>query len=255
MVDSLQQLISELIQVKTSGSSLLGLSLLFSSASEEKKSVLLASSGDPLHTYNHLVNHFDSIIMPHQVTKLGAKPGWVVQESSIAMDGYTLTEIGAICYKLKTEPSEPDQTTSSGSSDYHAVLGHIAVRTPETNTILPPANSWLIDSRYVAWSSGSEGTRKLSMMLTWQQKNGNADLYTRYNIYVQKVTKSSNEEHHNKVKEAQYLGAAMVEAFYISDLEIPDGISTLKFIIQVTIDGISQKLEDCPSYQLAVQDS
>ncbi|VFQ80454.1 unnamed protein product [Cuscuta campestris] len=185
--------------------------------------------------------------MPHRVEKTGPELGWDVLESSIAMDGYTLTEIGAICYKL--------EKAISGSSEYNAVLGHISIRTPETTPSSrspPKANSWVIESRHIKWSSGSQGTRKLNMMLAWKllEHTSVTDLCLEYKVYVKKMTKSSDEE-----EEQVYLGAAMVEAFYVSNLQVPDGVSALEFIVQVSMDGISQKLEDSPSFKMDVQDS
>ncbi|CAH9121492.1 unnamed protein product [Cuscuta epithymum] len=232
--------------VRSSGSSLLGLYLdLLSSNSEKKTSILLASGTDSLLTHNQLAKHFGSIIMPRHIKKAGLEPGWAVQESSITMEGYTLTEIGAVCYDIK-------KSFSGSSTEYSAVLGHISVTTDSSiSPSIAPANSWVTESRYVQWSSDSKETRKLNMMLTWKQLEhvNIVGSSMQYKIYVKKINKLSDNE-----KEI-YLGDAMVEAFYVSDLEIPDRVSSLKFIIQVSIDGILRKLEDSPYYWMDVQDS
>ena len=55
-------------------------------------------------------------------------------------------------------------------------------------------------------------------------------------------------------KEQEYLGVAQVEAFYVSDFVVPSGTSSLKFIMQVRgTDAASQKLDDCPYFQLDVE--
>jgi len=49
----------------------------------------------------------------------------------------------------------------------------------------------------------------------------------------------------------EYLGTAHVEAFYVSDLAVPCGTSSLKFIVQVcTADGTCQKLDDSPAFSI-----
>ncbi|KAL3521256.1 hypothetical protein ACH5RR_019405 [Cinchona calisaya] len=246
--------------VKSNGSSLLGLSLQFSSALKDKRSVLLASRGNTLLTMNRFSSQFSSVIMPHRVTNVEAAPGWIMQESSIAMDGYTLTEIHAVCYManpvVKGSQLEPDghhPSLSVGQSEYSAVLGHLSIHTPSQNSDFPPATSWTVGSQYIQWSSGSEGSKKLSIKLTWQLKDGNDSLFPKYNIYVQKLGDSKPTDK-MLTEVAEYLGVAEVEMFYISDLVIPSATSSLKFIIQVCdLAGASQKLEDSPFLNLQVQ--
>ena len=86
-------------------------------------------------------------------------------------------------------------------------------------------------------------------------KDGNYSISRNYNVYVEKL---ANEAARNSggmlKKEQEYLGVAQVEAFYVSDFVVPFGTSNLKFIIQVRgTDGDSQKLDDCPYFQLAVE--
>ena len=70
----------------------MGLYLEFSSEMKGKKKLLLASQGK-----NKFLSKFSEVIEPRQLTKPDMAPGWVIQESSIAMNGYTLTEIHAVC--------------------------------------------------------------------------------------------------------------------------------------------------------------
>ena len=46
-----------------------------------------------------------------------------------------------------------------------------------------------------------------------------------------------------------FRGIAPVEAFYVSGMLIPHGVSSLKFIVQVSgFDGSCQQLVDSPSF-------
>ncbi|KAJ8537248.1 hypothetical protein K7X08_035649 [Anisodus acutangulus] len=246
--------------VKSNGSSLLGLSLEFTSAVGEQKSVLLASSGDSLLTMSRFVRHFDNVIMPHCVTKLETEPSWVIQESSIAMEGYMLTKIHAVCYKLRPEvhkSESQDKTMAFSPSEYHAVLGHLAINSRTLNNDFPPSTSWLVDGNFTEWSSDSHGSRKLNVKLVWKLKDGKTHLFHKYYIYVKKHPDLSIAEPNGSVQLVQgYLGVAEVEAFYVSDLVVPSGTSSVKFIVQVcSLDGAFQKLEESPSLDLDVQGS
>ncbi|KAI3470921.1 hypothetical protein Pfo_027584 [Paulownia fortunei] len=243
--------------VKSSGNSLLGLALESSSATKEKKSVFLAASGSTLLTMNQFSSQFTDVIMPHRVTKLEAEPGWVMQESSIEMKGHILKEIRAVCYRSKPKKSvavADDKTHSRGPSEYYTVLGDIKITSSGENSKFPPSTSWLVDGQFVNWASGPEGSKHLSVKITWQLKDGNADLFPKYNIYVGKLTSMSSGNHSEMLGGAQvYLGVAAVKSFYISDLEVASGTSILKFIIQVCgLDGACQKLEDSPFFLLQV---
>nr|XP_009764880.1 PREDICTED: cytosolic endo-beta-N-acetylglucosaminidase isoform X2 [Nicotiana sylvestris] len=246
--------------VKSNGSSLLGLSLEFTSAVRKQKSVLLASWGDSLMTMTRFVRHFDNVIMPRRVTKLETEPSWVILESSIAMEGYMLTKIHAVCYKLRPEVHKSERqgkTMAFSPTEYHAVLGHLAIDSRTQNSNFPPSTSWLVDGNYIEWSSGSHGSRKLNVKLVWKLKDGKTHLFPKYYIYVKKQPNLSIAEPNRSLQLVQeYLGVAEVEAFYVSDLVVSSGTSRIKFIIQVcSLDGAFQKLEESPSLDLDVQGS
>ncbi|KAM7491886.1 hypothetical protein LguiA_034807 [Lonicera macranthoides] len=229
--------------VKSDGSSMVGLSLQFSSRTNKKTSVLLASYGNTLITLNRFSSKFSNVIMPQRATELETAPGWVIQESSIAMNGYTLTEIHAVCYKstLEVIPS------ARGPSEYHAVLGHMTVKTPLQKSDFPPSTSWLVESKYINWTSGSQGSKTLSIKILWSLNDGSVPIFSKYNIYVEKQSGGLNGK-------PVYLGVANVRAFYISELSVPSGTSILKFVIQVCgLDGVCQKLDDSPAYQVPVE--
>ncbi|XP_047983700.1 cytosolic endo-beta-N-acetylglucosaminidase 1-like isoform X1 [Salvia hispanica] len=241
--------------VKSNGNSLLGLALGFSSASNEKKTVLLAASGNTLLTMTQFSSRFTSVVMPRRVTKLDQEPGWIIQESSINMAGHILTEIQALCYRPKPERSAADYVLSRAPSEYYAVLGDLKISADGENTNFPPSDSWNVSSEFVSWTSGSQGSKNLSVKIIWQLKAGYADLFLNYNIFVEKLNSPSSGTQSRLSEVAhEYLGEAAVKSFYISDLEVPSGTSFLKFIIQVRgLDGTSQKLEDAPFLQLKVE--
>ncbi|KAK6929512.1 Glycoside hydrolase, family 85 [Dillenia turbinata] len=234
--------------VKSNGNSLIGLSLYFKSNLNESTSVLLASSGNTLQTMNQFSSKFAKVIMPYQVFRPEAAPGWVIQESGISMNGYTLTEIHAVCYRQESVPHE-----APSGSGFYAVLGHILAKTPNQKVVFPPSTSWQVKGEYIEWSSGSQGSMKLSVKINWKLK-GDDSPFPKYNIYVQNLAKEGFEHLSAPAAGAHYIGMAAVQAFYVSDLQVPSGISAVRFIIQVCgIDGSSQKLEVSPSFQLDVK--
>lgn len=255
--------------VKSDGSCLVGLSLEFSSRMNEKKSVLLASSlGGTLVTMNQFSSKFSKVIMPRRVIAMPKiSPGWVIQESSIAMNGYILTEIHAVCYRSKSElpqlrldsgAEDQDNKFSRSPKEYYAVLGHITVKRSEDKAVFPPSSSWLLEGQYLKWTSSSDGSKILSIKIIWKLKNGNDSIFPKYNIYVEKLAKHAvgggGAEMLKEGAVLDYLGVAQVESFYVSDLVVPSGTSSIKFITQVCgIDGTYQELDDSPSFQLDVE--
>lgn len=239
--------------VKSDGDSLLGLSLDFSSVGNGRASVFLASHGDAVLTMNQFSSKYSKVIMPHRVTKLESIE-WILQENAVAMPGHTLTEIRAVCYKLKPEIDEAHSIDHrKKKSGYHAILGHLSVQTPGHNVIFPPSSSWLVDCESIKWESGS--VRVVSITILWRLKDGN-DLseFQNYRIYVEKISEADANLAGNHQGQQEYLGLAQVEAFYVSELPVPSGTTSLKFIIQVCgVDGTSQQLDDSPTFQLDVQ--
>ncbi|KAA8539540.1 hypothetical protein F0562_026232 [Nyssa sinensis] len=255
-----------LYSVKSDGSSLVGLSLEFSSTMKERKSVLLASWGRTLLAMNPFLIKFSKVIMPCQVTRSETASGWVIQESIIAMNGYTLTEIHAVCYRSRPElnglrlesgSNGKDNSLGRSPSEYFAMLGHITVKTSQQNSDFPPSTSWLVEGQYIKWTSGSLGSKTLSVKVIWKLKDGYASLFPEYHIYVEKLAKQADGEPGRMLEGVlEYLGMAQVDAFYVSDLAVPSGTSSLRFIIQVcNIDGTHQKLDASPSFQLPVEGS
>lgn len=166
------------------------------------------------------------------------------------MDGSTLTEIHAVCYQDK-----PDDELPRSPPEFHAVMGHILVRTPDQHPNFPPASSWVVEGQYVQW--GSQGSSKsVSIKIVWKLKGGEGSpSYSKYNIYVEKLPESEADGSVGKLGEAkEFIGTAHVTAFYVSKLAVPSGISIIRFTIQVCgDDGACQELGESPSFQLKVQ--
>ncbi|KAL8137384.1 hypothetical protein V2J09_003385 [Rumex salicifolius] len=216
---------------------------LLHSANDEKKQVLLASRGHPILTMNMLSQRFSTVILPSAI--IDSAKGWFIMVHLISMQGYTLTGIHSVCYKL-----------GSSSADYHAVLGHISIKTLSQNVNPPPADSWTVEGESINWiSANSEGSKYLSLKIVWRLTNGSNAVFPKYDIYVEKIFKqSSDDSYHEPNREPLYVGVAQVKAFYVSDLLVSTDTSHVKFIVQVSsVDGTAQKLDDSPSLLLSVQ--
>ncbi|KAL5732959.1 hypothetical protein ACOSQ2_032651 [Xanthoceras sorbifolium] len=243
--------------VKSEKNSLLGLLLELSSATKETKSLLLASKGT-----NQFSGKFSEVVVPCQVKNPETASGWVMQETGIAMNDYTITGINALCYRPEPENSnlrlesghQDNALTSTTPAEYFAVLGDITIKTLGPYSHFPPSSSWLVDTHYIKWTSGSQGSKTLNVKLSWELKDGNDSLFPKYNIYVKKLAKQQVGIQDGLPEGAhEYLGSAHVKAFYVSDLVVPSGTDSLKFIIQVcSVDGKSQKPDDSPFLVLEV---
>ncbi|XP_050209489.1 cytosolic endo-beta-N-acetylglucosaminidase 1-like [Mercurialis annua] len=246
--------------VKLEGDSQLGLALYFSSNLNETTSVLIA----PIRA-NQISNNFNKVIMPRRVNGPEAVSGWVILESSIEMNGYTLTEIHALCYKpnpehgkLRSESwTDLHRAYGSSPSEYLALLGDIKIRNSEASLVFPPSSSWLVEGQYIKWSSDSQGSKTLSVKINWKLKDASKIQFSKYNIYVEKLAKNGGGNSDGRVEGIQeYIGVAYVDAYYVSDISVPSSTCSVKFIIQMCgVDGACQKLDDSPFLQINVEDS
>ncbi|MED6211632.1 hypothetical protein PIB30_075627 [Stylosanthes scabra] len=240
--------------VKSDANSLLGLKLGFASTNNKREYILLASQ--PLNNYS---GKFIKAVIKNG--NKGPSPGWVVNEGTIAMNGYTLAEVHAVCHRSDSplnkmrwqySPDVSDGTPAS-TSDYLAILGHVSIQTSEYKPDFPVTSLWQVDAKYMKWMLGPQGSKILSLQISWELKEGKNYQFRSYNVYLVKSSKqegtSSTLDH---VKE--YLGVAQVKCYYVSDLKVPSGTYSLKFIIQVCgDDGTSQELDESPYYELEVE--
>lgn len=236
------------MQVKSEGDSQLGLSLQFSSTMNKSMSILLASQ--EIYQFS---SKFSQVITTRTHEKPGNSPGWVIQEASIAMNGYKLTEIHAVCYRSKPEFNKP--RPAHNPVKYFAVLGHITIKNSEKKSGFPPSSSWIVEAQFIKWTSVSRGSKTLSVKLIWKLKDGTDTVFPNYNIYAKKLAKQVVSDRDGSLEDVpKYLGTAHVEAFYVSDLSVPCETSSLKFIVQVfAADGTCQKLDDSPTFSIDVK--
>lgn len=254
------------MQVKLIGNSILGLCLDFSSEINGRTSILIVNDVQTFSTVNHLTNKYDEIIYS-QVKKTKkevlANAPWIVYEAGVKMSGYILTGIHVVGYNMR-RPGMTDSATVDGTKSeneivstdgflpYCASLGHITIHTSEQNMEFPPADSWITEGQHISWTSGSQGSKAVSIKIAWKLKSGNTVPFMNYNIYVEKIAKEAISDRTNKVP--SYLGIAKVETFYVSDLDVPSGVTRLRFIIQVCgLDGACQELFESPAFVLAVE--
>lgn len=239
--------------VKSENNSSLGLVLQFTSKVNKTMSILLTSDG-----MDSLSSEFSRVVPTFEHN--ANAPGWVIQEGTIEMNGYILTEIHVLCHRpnapsselgLRSRPFGPDHTVAS-STDYFAVLGHITVKTSNYKPEFPISTSWLVEGEYINWNSGPQDSRILSVKISWKLKEGKNFVFPHYNVYVEKFPKLADGNSSTTLDHTQeYLGVANVNCFYVSELKVPSSTSSLKFIIQVCgFDGTNQNLEECPHYQL-----
>ncbi|KAK4743173.1 hypothetical protein SAY87_001174 [Trapa incisa] len=236
--------------VKLGGSSKIGLHLEFSSPENELNTILLAPSSTASNTLSRLLGKFPKVAISHRSSDLEPAPesGWIIEENSIAVDGSTLTGIHAVCYHDKPDDDELVQT----ESEFYAVMGHILIDTPEHHSNFLPASSWVVEGYHVKWGSANS----LSVKIVWKLKEGEASLpYHKYNVYVEKMANESEPDSLvGRLRDGlEFIGTAHVAAFYVSELAVPTGISTVRFIIQAWgDDGASQELGDSPFLVLKV---
>ncbi|XP_057429460.1 cytosolic endo-beta-N-acetylglucosaminidase 1 isoform X2 [Lotus japonicus] len=231
--------------VKSDGNSLLGLKLVLTSTGDKRTSILLTSQA-----VNNFSSKFSKVIMARE--QKGFSPGWVINEGAIAMDGFTLTEIHAVCYISDSPLSD----ANDGSVDYFAILGHITMKTSDYKLDFPVSSSWLVSGEFIKLNSDSQGSKTLDVKISWTPKDGKNHLFSKYVVYLVRLSKQADgnpgrtSEHVNE----EYLGVAQVNSFYVSDLKVPLATSSLKFIIQVCgVDGTIQELDESPYYELIVE--
>ncbi|TKY47579.1 Cytosolic endo-beta-N-acetylglucosaminidase 1 [Spatholobus suberectus] len=122
------------MQVKSDGNSSLGLKLEFTSTDDQRVSVLLTSWA-----VNHFSSNFSKVIMTRE--HKGFSSGWVINEGVVAMNGYTLTAIHAVCYRSDSPFNEIGWQHRSNGNDgtgllpYQIILRFLAISQSRLLTI------------------------------------------------------------------------------------------------------------------------
>ncbi|CAN6992004.1 unnamed protein product [Brassica rapa subsp. trilocularis] len=225
--------------VKSDETSNLGLLLGFSSPSHETKSILVAPQ-EPTPRLDHM-------FLKCLVTSEQTVSEWTVYETSLVMDGHTLTEISAFCYRTEN---------STKTSEYVALLGHISIKEHaqlQQNLVsLPPASSWVIEAHSIELVPGDSGSKILRVKLEWRQKHLEDSVLPVYNVYAEKV-KSTDVLRSRKVldkprSERVFLGVSHVPAYYVSELVVDSDVKGVSFVVQPCgEDGSWMKVDDSPN--------
>ncbi|XP_018436572.2 cytosolic endo-beta-N-acetylglucosaminidase 2 isoform X2 [Raphanus sativus] len=218
-----------------------GLLLCFSSPSRETKSILVA----PKETTTRL----DHMFLKCLVTSEQTVSEWTVHETSLVMDGHTLTEISAFCYRTEN---------STKTSEYVALLGHISIKDHHVQLLqqnlvsLPPASSWVIEARNLELVPGNSGSKILRVKLEWRQKQLEDSVSPVYNVYAENV-KSTDVLRSRKVLEKPrskrvFLGISHIPAYYVSELVLDSDVKGVSFVVQPCCeDGSWMKVDDSPN--------
>ncbi|XP_072959807.1 cytosolic endo-beta-N-acetylglucosaminidase 1 [Typha angustifolia] len=250
-----------LYSVKADGDSVLGLCLELLTETADKTHALIANDAQLLSFGKELENKYNTIIQAEKSkAEVLADKSWVLYKASFQLNDHTLTGISIICILKRTNgitrPAVVKSTTfeqpkvTDEYSPYCASLGHICIRTSEQDMKFPPANAWFTEGQHILWAQGSHGTKSVSLKLVWQLKAEYTIAFVKYNIYVEKQIVAPDTE---DIISRSYLGVARVEALYVSDLDVPNEVTALKFIIQVCgPDGSCQELEKSPTFILTL---
>ncbi|CAN6921477.1 unnamed protein product [Brassica oleracea] len=227
--------------VKSDETSKLGLLLCFSSPSHETKSILVA----PQEPTSRLVDH---MFLKCLVASKQTVSEWTVHETSLVMDGHTLTEISAFCHG-------PENSTKT--SEYVALLGHISIKDHfqlQQNLIsLPPPSLWVIAAHNMELVTGDSGSKILRVKLEWRQKQLEDSVLPVYNVYAENV-KSNDVLRSRKVlekprSERVFLGVSHVPAYYVAGLVVDSDVKGVSFVVQPCgEDGSWSKLDVSPNH-------
>ncbi|KAI4382876.1 hypothetical protein MLD38_008779 [Melastoma candidum] len=100
---------------------------------------------------------------------------------------------------------------------------------------------------YIKWSpdKSSPSSMSLSVKIKWGLKSPGSS-YFRYNIYAIKVSATQQGD-------PEFIGTSEARAFYVSDLVLPSGATSVKFVVQLGgVDGAFQRLSESPFLLLKV---
>lgn len=237
--------------VKADTNCVVGLSLDLSSRNKGNTSVLIAENIATFHRKKK--NHIYSTYVQSVKARALDNQNWVLYQATVqSCASYTMTGINIVC-TLGTSGNINPETEEDGSleadanilSAYQASLGHISIQDIDETMPFPPLESWEIEGEHISWSN-SNASKLVSLKISWKLKTSHPATFTKYNIYVEKLTTDSIAK-----ASRSFMGVASVEAFYVSDLQVPDEVTILKFIVQACgCDGSNQELEECPKFFL-----
>lgn len=149
---------------------------------------------------------------------------------------------------------------SSEKLSYHGSLGHVTLTSSKHNQNV---SQWDFSGNDISWDMKSTGQIMLSTNLVWRLKMGpdcsNVEIgptFLRYDLYVEKIEQlqAHNLRGNSPITNTvEHLGAAVVEAFYVSHLLVPPDCRTLRFFLQVcSSSGDFKPLKDSPLWSINV---
>ncbi|KAL3691426.1 hypothetical protein R1sor_005077 [Riccia sorocarpa] len=139
-----------------------------------------------------------------------------------------------------------EEVGEESNSAYHAVLGDISLARTSHN-----CNFSYPDQRFVAnkvtWIEGNGGEKLMSVNLIWRGHPEKTN-WERFHLYA----KTSNSDDAD-FSSLQYLGVAVVEAFFVSELKVPEQSKFVKFYLQPQCGcGKLQSLPSCSTHKQSV---
>jgi len=235
--------------VNADANCVIGLSLDLSSRNKGNTFILIADDIATFHGKKHNCMYSSYVQSDKVAPQSPDNQNWVLYQATVQSSAsYTLTGINIVCTlktagKINVEIEDgSSEANGNRSLPYHASLGHVSIRNSNDDTMFPPAKSWTTEGGYISWSNKSNTSKLLSLKISWKLNTSRQAPFTKYNVYVEKLTADSNAK-----ASRSFLGVASVEAFYVSELQVPDEVTSLKFIIQACgRDGSRQELEKCP---------
>ncbi|GLJ37366.1 hypothetical protein SUGI_0758260 [Cryptomeria japonica] len=187
----------------------------------------------------------------------------IIKENNFVPSSYSTFQASELLQNQNVTGSS-SAIESTANLEYWASLGNISITSPEDDKKVPPSDMWIINGTDISWETASTGGRMLSINIGWKLKEGSyfstvepGYPFPRYDLYVERINQLQVNKlrgiHPMMDKEVDYLGVAVVQAFYVSNLLVPSECKALKFILQVCMpSGIFVPLEDSPSFSINV---
>ncbi|KAL2623550.1 hypothetical protein R1flu_003755 [Riccia fluitans] len=144
------------------------------------------------------------------------------------------------------DKSEADEVGAESNDAYHAVLGHISLAGTFHDCHFAYPDQRFV-GKNIAWIEGAGGEKSLSVNLVWRGHPDKTN-WERFHLYA----KTSNSDDAD-LSSLEYLGLAVVEAFYVFERQVPKQSNAVKFYLQPQCGcGKLQNLASCATYKQSV---
>ncbi|KAG6544599.1 hypothetical protein Mapa_014021 [Marchantia paleacea] len=200
-------------------------------------------------------------------TESDSSKSWSNREYTLAKEKFTITGIFGVCstaedlkpllikllhenesvfepgnFLVQEKEKDEDAQTEEIKATYRAVLGHISFANSSHDCHFSNKDQRFVGTN-MSWAEGNAGEKFVSVKLVWR---GHVHKFTweRFHVYA----KTKQEE-----VPLQYLGMAMVEAFYVYELAVSKEATPVTFYLQPQCScGKVQELSTCPTYKIDV---